>query len=193
MRRNTTKLALLIGVTAALIIQTQRPVQAHGAKIETLPQSVEIVATFDTGEPMANAQVSVYAPDALEAPWQSGQTDGEGRFLFAPDGDAPAGQWEVTVRKAGHGQTTTFALGTTEKIAADDLGISASQNSAAQKWFGVAAIVWGCVGTSLYFLRKGDGESSRVSLAEGEPQRAVEAQSDRTPHAAANVASREYR
>jgi len=150
------RLALAAGLWGLLLAQGAEPAQAHGARLEVVPQAVEITATFDTGEPMADAQVSVYAPDALDAPWQSAQTDSDGRFLFAPRADAPAGVWEVTVRKAGHGKTTTFDLGVVSS------NLASSEQSLAQKWLGVVAIVWGCVGTSLYFLRKGD--SGRKNL-----------------------------
>ncbi|MFK8182844.1 MAG: carboxypeptidase-like regulatory domain-containing protein [Phormidesmis sp.] len=152
------------GLTAALwghsLVYQATPAIAHGAKIEVVQQAVEIVATFDTGEPMAAAQVSVYAPGALDAPWQTGQTDSEGRFLFTPDAAVAAGDWEVTVRKAGHGQTTTFWLDSAEGGAAsqrrDQRALTTFvQPSMAQKWVSIAAIIWGFVGTALYFSAKG--------------------------------------
>ena len=70
-------------------------------------------------------------------------------FLFAPDAEM-TGAWEVTVRKAGHGETTTFLID--ESGAADGVGISPT--SPAQKWLSIAAAVWGFVGTALFFSRK---------------------------------------
>lgn len=169
MRRNAFKLnprvkpnlrvkPLLIGLTAALgagiWAGSAAPTQAHGAKIEVLPQAVEIVATFDTGEPMDNAQVGVYAPDMPNTPWQTGQTDSEGRFSFTPDADM-GGLWEVTVRKAGHGQTTSFALGGEAGTRAITTSTqSPATQSAVQKWLSMGGIVWGFVGTALYFSNK---------------------------------------
>ena len=158
MRRNSLKLSpqgklLLVGLAAALWVYSAAPTQAHGAKIEVFPQAVEIIATFDTGEPMDNAQVAVYAPDTPDAPWQTGQTDSEGRFSFTPDAGIAGGLWEVTVRKAGHGQTTSFSLGEAVDSRAASAQLAIAQ-SAVQKWFSMAAIIWGFVGTALFFSRK---------------------------------------
>ena len=58
---------------------------AHGAKIEyTVDIAIEIVATYDNGEPMAGAQVTVYAPDDPSTPWLTGVCNDEGRFSFIP-------------------------------------------------------------------------------------------------------------
>ena len=173
MRRNSAQLtSILSGLAAALTIQTvvysEKPAYAHGATIEVLPQAIEIVATFDTGEPMADAQVSIYAPDELETPSQTGQTDSEGRFLFTPEADAVPGNWEVTVRKAGHGQTTTFAMGA---IGEEGAGVFAGASGqgmmgaqATQRWISMAAILWGFLGTALYFSRKGS-QNKDIRLA----------------------------
>ncbi|MEL6813392.1 MAG: hypothetical protein AAFP03_01100 [Cyanobacteria bacterium J06598_3] len=178
MRRNALKLSsqakLLVGLTTALWIHSAAPTQAHGAKIEVSPQAVEIIATFDTGEPMDNAQVAVYAPDMLDTPWQTGQTDSEGRFLFTPDSSgvadsaAAGGLWEVTVRKAGHGQTTSFALEDVNSRATT----TATAHSPIQKWLSIAAIIWGFIGTALFFSsknRKGNGHPKSTDKTAGEP------------------------
>ena len=58
---------------------------AHGARIEyTVDVEIEIVASYDSGEPMAGAQVVVYAPDNPSSPWLTGVCDDEGRFSFVP-------------------------------------------------------------------------------------------------------------
>lgn len=156
------------GLTAVLWSQMAKSSQAHGAKIEVSSQAVEIVATFDTGAPMAEAQVAVYAPDALDVPWQTGQTDGEGRFWFTPD--TADGLWEVTVRKAGHGQTTTFSL---DAEASDRALISSTQTSShspmAQKWLSMAAVIWGFVATAMYFSVKA-GQKKSLMPSDDLPQ-----------------------
>ncbi|MEM9089682.1 MAG: carboxypeptidase-like regulatory domain-containing protein [Cyanobacteria bacterium P01_F01_bin.53] len=182
MRRNALELSPLklplVGLTAALWVHSAGPAQAHGAKIEVLPQAVEIIAAFETGEPMDNAQVAVYAPDRLDTPWQTGQTDSEGRFSFAPDTDLADGLWEVTVRKAGHGQTKSFSLGgdVDSRTIATATQASTTQ-SAVQKWSSIVAVIWGFIGTALFFSRKahkGNDRSkstdrSAVELAVGPP------------------------
>ena len=145
------ELALLsAGFLSVLLIQSAQPAYAHGATIQVVPQAVEVIATFDNGEPMSNAQVRIYAPDELNEPWQTGQTDSEGRFWFTPEADK-GGNWEVMVRKAGHGQTTTFAL----DALADGAGVGGqAAPSSASRWLSMLAIIWGFVGTALYFSRR---------------------------------------
>jgi len=130
---------------------------AHGALVEVAPAAVEIKAAFDTGEPMDNAQVRVYSPADLETPAIVGETDGEGRFVFSPDASLSAadGRWEVMVRKAGHGHATSFELGngvlqTANGSSTGSLAASQSRFTP-QHWISVAAIIWGFVGTALYF------------------------------------------
>lgn len=103
---------------------------------------------------MANAQVLIYAPTDLETPWKKGETDAEGRFSFLPAAEVD-GQWEVTVRKAGHGGNTTFSLGESTGF----LAASTPTESPAQRWGTIAAVIWGFVGTALFF-------SSRVSAGD---------------------------
>jgi len=174
LRRNALELTpkvklLLVGLTAALWVRSAAPTQAHGAKIEVLPQAVEIIATFDTGEPMDNAQVAVYAPDIPDTPWRTGQTDSEGRFSFTPDVGIAGGLWEVTVRKAGHGQMTSFSLGEDANSRATT---PSTTQSAVQKWLSIAAVIWGFVGTALFFSNKahrGNGHPQSTGQPTVEP------------------------
>ncbi|GAB3689724.1 hypothetical protein GCM10028793_06330 [Nocardiopsis oceani] len=69
---------------------------------EEQTDAVRIDAHYDTGEPMTDAQVSVYSPEDDSDPWMTGSVDAEGVFLFEPD---ETGIWEVEVRQAGHGDT----------------------------------------------------------------------------------------
>ena len=123
-------------------------VHAHGAAIEyTLSTAVELVATYDTGEPMAGGQVTVYAPDDPTNPWLTGECDGEGRFVFTPDPSKP-GTWDVQVRQAGHGDMVHIAIG--EGVAASGGG----GLSVAQIVLMTICVVWGFVGTALFFVSK---------------------------------------
>ncbi|MEB3213108.1 MAG: hypothetical protein VKL39_17285, partial [Leptolyngbyaceae bacterium] len=142
-------LAVMGGVAIAL---PQRAI-AHGSQIDyrEVP-AVEIQANYDTGEPFANAQVSVFAPDDPAEPWLTGTTDDQGRFTFTPD-RAIAGNWDVQVRQAGHGDIVSIPLGTASgSSTVASTGFGASQaTSPLQKLVMVASVVWGCVGTALFF------------------------------------------
>ena len=119
---------------------------AHGALIKVTQNAVDVSATFEDGKPMANAQVMVYAPDDLQTPWAKGKTDAQGRYQFVPTEEKPGG-WEVIVSQAGHGGIAYFEV--------SESGVAISQGnlttSPAQKWVTIAAVVWGFVGTALFF------------------------------------------
>lgn len=141
---------------------------AHSSQIvfEERP-AVEITAVYGEGQPMAEAQVTIYSPDNLEEPWQTGVTDAAGQFAFVPDRD---GTWEVKVRQAGHGAIVQIPVQTVAEVAAaqgseddsEEAVVAQSQATASpgsiyspiQRGVMVLSVVWGCIGTALYFQRK---------------------------------------
>lgn len=123
---------------------------AHGAKIDyKTTQALEIQASYDSGEPMANAQITVYAPGRSE-PWLKGKTDDKGRFTFSPDTTQP-GNWEVKVRQAGHGDIATIPVGNTATALTSP---SSTGSTPAQTAVMAASVLWGFVGTALFFARR---------------------------------------
>ncbi|MBE9128911.1 carboxypeptidase-like regulatory domain-containing protein [Coleofasciculus sp. LEGE 07092] len=138
---------------------------AHGTDIEYQKvQAVQIDAIYAGGQPMGNAQVTVYAPDDPSTPWTTGITDEEGQFTFVPDPSQP-GDWEVKVRQAGHGDLITVPVGdsTQAAIATQEGGgnseglswLDYSQDSTlVQKALLSAAGGWGFFGTALFFARR---------------------------------------
>lgn len=120
---------------------------AHGAKISyTIDLAINLVAEFDSGEPMANAQVTVYGPADPAAPWLTGETDDAGRFTFVPD-PAQVGTWDVQVRTAGHGDIVHIPLG-------EGAALSGSTGyTTPQIVLMAASVIWGFVGTALFFSR----------------------------------------
>lgn len=139
---------LLLGITGTVL--------AHGARIEyELATTVSLVATFDTGEPMAGGQVTVYAPDDLANPWLTGVCDDEGRFTYTPDPDKP-GTWDVQVRQAGHGDIVHIPVGS------GTAGSGGGAFSGAQIALMSACVVWGLVGTALYFSRRAPGKAGEA-------------------------------
>ncbi len=120
---------------------------AHGAKIEyTISMAVEIRATYDTGEPLAGGQVTVYAPDDLSTPWLTGVCDEEGRFTFTPDASRP-GTWDVQVRQSGHGDIVHIPIG-------EDMAMTGGTGyTPLQIMLMGVCVVWGFVGSALFFWR----------------------------------------
>jgi nickel transport protein len=159
------RLTLAVGWTLGLV-GWALPVFSHGVTVEHRQvSSVELEAQFETGEPMANAQVLVYAPDNPTEPWQQGNTDDQGRFNFAPDATQP-GNWEVMVRQAGHGVLTIVPVAESAAAAspAPDPGAEAEASSSSllssstslspvQRSITIGSVIWGFIGTALFFAR----------------------------------------
>ncbi|MGD1906380.1 MAG: carboxypeptidase-like regulatory domain-containing protein [Leptolyngbyaceae cyanobacterium] len=141
---------LLLPLMVALGLWGQaQTAQAHGAHIQANEiTAVEIEATYDSGEPMAEAGVEVYDPTDPQTPRFTGQTDRDGRFSFTPD---QSGDWEVTVRQAGHGAIAVIP------VSGDGTITAAIQTNTPltplQRGLMAGAVTWGCVGTALYFWR----------------------------------------
>lgn len=145
------KRKLITGLILTLALCLVLPIQAyaHGARIEYVVDiTIEIVATYDSGEPMDGAQVVVYAPDDLTTPWITGVCDDEGRFSFTPDTSKP-GTWDVQVRQAGHGDIVHIPVG--EGAAAI---VSSGGYSTLQIVLMSVCVIWGIAGTALYFSRR---------------------------------------
>lgn len=142
------------------------PVAAHGSSISyTMGPAVALVAQFDNGAPMAGAQVTIYAPDDPVNPWMTGTCDAEGRFTFMPDLERP-GNWEVQVRQSGHGDIVVIPIDA-ETGAAVGMGEGVARYAPAMQTAGGAggytplqlllmgaSVIWGCVGTALFFINR---------------------------------------
>jgi nickel transport protein len=127
-------------------------VSAHGVKISyEATQALEIQANYDSGEPMANAQVTIYAPNRSE-PWLKGSTDAQGRFTFTPDA-TQSGNWEVKVRRAGHGDILNIPVGQ-QATSVSGSGSGQTGYTPLQTTMMAAAVIWGFIGTALFFSRR---------------------------------------
>lgn len=141
--------ALLALFIAGLGLHAPSSLYAHGAVIEySQTTGIALQAKYDTGQPMPKAQVAVYAPDNPAKPWLTGTSDEQGRFRFVPDPAKP-GTWSVQARLAGHGAMVHILIKDGEPakttLAATDTG---------QRGLMAASVVWGCIGTALYFKRR---------------------------------------
>ncbi|OKH24964.1 carboxypeptidase-like regulatory domain-containing protein [Chroogloeocystis siderophila] len=152
---------------------------AHGVRMQAREtQAIEVNAEYDTGEPMAQAQVTVYAPNDPATPWLEGTTDKNGNFIFTPDSSQP-GNWSVQVRQAGHGSIVNIPVegnqapteGNGTAVPATNTPRIASSESAnftpLQLILMGAAGVWGFIGTALFFMR---GNKSNSELRRSESQ-----------------------
>jgi len=145
------KWKIIAALICVLVLGLILPIKAfaHGAKIEyTVNLAIELVSTYDNGEPMAGAQFVVYAPDDPTTPWLTGVCDDEGRFSFVPDTSKP-GIWDVQVRQAGHGDIVHIPVGEDTVAMGGGGGFSHLQIGLM-----AACVVWGSVGTALYFSQR---------------------------------------
>jgi nickel transport protein len=123
---------------------------AHGAKIDyTVDLTVNLQAMFDTGEPMSGGQVAVYAPDDPSKPWLTGTCDENGYFSFTPDPNIP-GTWDVQVRHQGHGDMIHIEVG---EAGGMTMG-GTTGYTPGQIVIMAVCVIWGFVGTGLFFSRK---------------------------------------
>jgi nickel transport protein len=157
--------AILLSVSL-LLLSTAGVTFAHGAKIEyTVGMAVELQATYDTGEPMAGGQVTVYAPDDPSTPWLTGVCDEEGRFVFAPDPEKP-GTWDVQVRQAGHGDIVHIEIG------AGAATSGGSRLTTPQILLMAVCVVWGGIGTALFFSRRRASDAPKPTAETAEETKA---------------------
>ena len=133
-------LLLLVAFSLYSIPET---LSAHGTEIGYSIQSTVVVqANFATGEPMADAQITVYAPDNPAEAWLQGTADENGTFSFIPDPDQ-TGSYDVRVRSAGHGEILTVDVA--------GGGSAGGQSTLMQQIIMAAAIIWGLIGTALFY------------------------------------------
>ncbi|BFM41079.1 carboxypeptidase regulatory-like domain-containing protein [Synechocystis sp. LKSZ1] len=132
---------------------------AHGVDIQyQVVPSYHITATYDGGQPMAEAQVSIFAPNQPAQPWLQGKTNAQGQFTFIP---SQGGDWAVRIRQAGHGQFLVIPVTMGQinpKPGQDVLAKSVNQSGPqplhwSQRGLILGSVVWGCIGTALFFSR----------------------------------------
>lgn len=153
------KWKLIIPIIFTSIFSESVRTAAHGVKIEYQSvQAIEIDAKFDTGEPMSEAQVTVYAPDNPSTPWLTATSDKNGKFVFAPDYSKP-GTWAIQLRKAGHGELINLPIAQ-DNATVNNLSARISKRQSTSRSFTPlqlilmgAAGIWGFIGTALYFSR----------------------------------------
>ncbi len=103
--------SLLVWLTATAAL-------AHGVHADLLEGGTGVRARFDTGEPMAFADVKVFAPDAPNEAWLESTTDPEGRFVFVPP---RPGVWRIAVDDGmGHALFRDIAVGADGHAHMDD-------------------------------------------------------------------------
>ncbi|HPF05961.1 MAG TPA: hypothetical protein PK293_07985 [Spirochaetota bacterium] len=133
-----------------IILALAASAYSHGTKYEIVRSGkIDIKAMFDSGEPMSDADILVFPPGSTKASVTE-RADAKGIFSFAPD---RAGTWTLQVRdKTGHGMRINLDIDETLSIKGDSP--DGSGLNTAQKVIMALCVVWGAVGTALYFKGK---------------------------------------
>jgi nickel transport protein len=150
-------------IAAAVAVLTPSVALAHGSNVAatvtrqvTVELIVAVEATYHSGRPMAGALVTVLAPGSPDEPWLTGECDAEGRFEFSPPVDRP-GTWEVVVFSQGHGGRVSVDIAGEGEVPASAVVTAESSSTGhltrLQKFVMGACVIWGLVGTALFFSR----------------------------------------
>ena len=139
----------ILQLSVALLMLTA-PVFGHGARVtwEIQGDSVHISASFDDGQPLDRAQVTVFSGAAPSVPYIVGMTDENGEFSFLPDREESL-NWDVQVRSAGHGDIVHLSLAEESSI-----GDEQGKFTTLQIMIMSVCVVWGFVGTAFFFASR---------------------------------------
>ncbi len=157
-------LSILTLLIASSFVSLEKA-RAHGTLIEYKHiEAIEIQSRYDTGKPLANAQVTIYTPNNPTTPWQTGMTDETGQFRFTPDPNL-TGYWEVKIRQGGHGGLVSIPVGIKRSTVHTNLSQTSSSLTSWQRGLMIGSVIWGCIGTALFFTKSQlpTGEASRHS------------------------------
>lgn len=123
---------------------------SHGTKYEIVKSGkIGIKAMFDTGEAMSNADVLVFPPGAATFSVTE-KSDEKGVFYITPD---KPGTWTLQVRdNTGHGMRINLEID--ESLSVKEDSQTGSGLNTVQKVIMALCVVWGAMGTALYFKGK---------------------------------------
>ncbi len=141
------RLVPILGLLTSVMVAPV--VWAHGVVVDyRIGSDIEIEATYDSGAPVANAQVEVYAPDAPTRPWLTGTADPDGHFSFTPPPDH-SGTWQIRVRQAGHGTVLNVPVASNRKNSVQTA--SSQETSPIQRRVMSIVVIGGFILTAIFF------------------------------------------
>ncbi len=142
------KIVMALAMLCFLLAGAATTAFAHGVEITyNSTSAIQVTARYDTGEPISEGEVIIYAPNDPARPWATGKCDENGVFTFTPD-LALQGTWSVQVRKAGHGGVVHIPV-EGNAVQAGGTGFSTGQIVLMS-----ACVIWGFAGTALFFSRR---------------------------------------
>ena len=139
---------IMMALVSLLVLTVEVGAWAHGLEYEVSTREAFAVRLFySDGEMMSYAPYKIFLPDG-ESVFQNGLTDKNGMVIFSPDSP---GEWRVQANDdLGHGARVTVNVGGDMKRS----GVAAGSLSALQKGLMVLCVVWGAIGTALFYRRR---------------------------------------
>ncbi len=131
---------------------------AHGNRYEVLPKGVVgVKASFDTGEPMTDARVIIFAPNTSQVYFQT-KSDKNGVVTFCPD---KSGLWSLMIRdNSGHGMRVNLEIDDAMTVSMGQKESLLGTATLLQKIIMAGCVIWGFIGTALFFKRKQENNSA---------------------------------
>ncbi len=121
---------------------------SHGINADIITGGViGVKFSYDGVSPMKNAVVKIFSPDNYDAPAISTQSNEQGVVYFLPN---KKGEWIMMAKDDG-GHTTRVNIPVTENMIAKSTGNSLSY---LQKIIIAVCVIWGFIGTALFFKSK---------------------------------------
>jgi nickel transport protein len=121
---------------------------SHGINADIITTGViGVKFSYDGLSPMKNAIVKIYSPDNYDAPSLTSRSNEQGIVFFLPD---KKGEWIIMAKDDG-GHTTRVNIPVTENMIAKSSGSSLSY---LQKIIIAVCVIWGLIGTGLFFSIK---------------------------------------
>ncbi len=112
-------------------------------------KAVIIAAEHEHDDPMSFAAYKIYAPGGGTTEFQNGRTDSNGRLAFVPN---VPGEWRVKIGDGmGHGADVAVKV-------TPEMTIQETVQGGLHVWQKIlmaASVVWGALGTALYFRKRG--------------------------------------
>jgi len=100
------RILVLVSMALALLMPA---VSAHRVYVQERITEVEVKAWFGGGDPMANADVIIYAiKNGVEELYIEDRTDSDGMYYFSPK--LGVSEYRVVVSESGHKNEKTFSL-----------------------------------------------------------------------------------
>ncbi|MCK4798660.1 MAG: hypothetical protein KAT05_14880 [Spirochaetes bacterium] len=145
-KKNSTLIILIFIYLIFSIIS----IYSHGVNCDFITNGIGIKMHYDGGAPFSYAEVTLYSPDDYKNPYLKSQTDKQGLYFFKPN---KPGEWIILIRdKKGHGIRKNIKVGPDGLLV--QLNKTSTRINLAQKIILAICVIWGMIGTALFFIRR---------------------------------------